>query len=211
MVLGENVKNMTVKQIQHLLAYLGYYGGEIDGIYGDLTLNAVIRFQDDFVGLAVDGKAGPDTQKALRHTVAYGLPEREAQEAPESGDFWDKVRYFKREEFRCTCGKCGGFPVEMQEEAVLAFDEIRHRLGVPVSIVDAGGSGVRCKAHNTAVGGAKDSQHLYGLAADLHSEKSPEEMYRVAEETLGDTGGIGIYKWGIHVDKRKTKARWDER
>lgn len=39
----------------------------------------------------------------------------------------------------------------------------------------------------------------YGKAADLHSSKSPEEMARVAEEVLGNTGEISIYSWGIHV------------
>lgn len=202
---------MTVKQIQCLLSFLGYYSGQIDGIFGDKTLNAVIRFQDDFGCLAVAGDPGTETQKALRHAVAYGMPERKPQDDPENDDFWEHVRYFERREFACQCGECGGFPVEPQKELVLKLDEFRDRLGVPVYIVDADGSGVRCPAHNVAVGGAKNSQHLYGMAADLHSSKSPEEMYRVAEETLGNTGGIGIYKWGIHFDVRSVKARWDER
>ena len=202
---------MTAKQIQCLLAFLCYYSGSIDGQWRQSYLDAVICFQDDFGGIAVDGDPGPETQKALRHAVSYGMPGREAQDELESDDFWPIVRYFKRKEFRCTCGKCGGFPVEPQKEMVLTVDEIRHRLGVPVSIVDDGGSGIRCEQHNKDVKGAKNSQHLYGLAADLHSSKSPEEMYRVAEEVMGNTGGIGIYKWGIHVDTRKTKARWDER
>jgi uncharacterized protein YcbK (DUF882 family) len=65
--------------------------------------------------------------------------------------------------------------------------------------VDSGGSGVRCPQHNAAVGGVANSNHLYGKAADLHSEKSAEEMYRVAEEILGATGELGLYSWGIHV------------
>ena len=31
-------------------------------------------------------------------------------------------------------------------------------------------SGRRCAAHNAAVGGAKNSQHLQGLAADIRAE-----------------------------------------
>ena len=87
-------------------------------------------------------------------------------------------------------------------------DEIRRRLGVPVSVVDGGGSGVRCAAHNAEVGGVANSQHLYGLAADLHSAASPAEMKAAAEEVLGHTGGIGLYGWGIHVDTRQGYARW---
>lgn len=70
---------------------------------------------------------------------------------------------------------------------------------MPVSIVDAGGSGVRCPQHNANVLGVPNSLHISGNAADLHSSKSPEEMARVAEEVMGATGEIGIYSWGIHV------------
>lgn len=199
---------MTIKQKQCLLSYLGYYVGNIDGIWGTLSKTATKAFQKDF-GLTADGICGADTEKALKHAVAYGMPVYEAEKKHESGEFWNRVRYFTRKEFRCTCGKCGGFPVEPQEEMVLVVDEIRHRLGVPVQIVDAGGSGVRCKEHNDSIpNAAKNSQHLYGMAADLHSSKPAEEMYRVAEEVMGDTGGIGLYSWGIHVDTRPVKARW---
>ena len=106
------------------------------------------------------------------------------------------------------CGRCGGFPVEPQESVVRTVDEIRRRLGIPISIVDGGGSGVRCAAHNAEVGGVANSQHLFGLAADLHSAASPAEMKAAAEEVLGHTGGIGLYGWGIHVDTRQGYARW---
>ena len=58
---------------------------------------------------------------------------------------------------------------------------------------------MRCPRHNAAVGGVGNSNHLYGKAADLHSEKSPQEMYRIAEEVLGNTGELGLYDWGVHV------------
>lgn len=207
---------MTIEQIQCLLKFLGYYTGLVYGIFGNKTLDAVICFQDDFGGIAVDGDPGEETQKALRHAVAYGMPERKPQDEPAGVDFWedDPPEYFEKKEFRCPCGECDGFPVEPQEAMVRAVNEIRRRLGVPVTIVrddGSGGSGVRCAKHNAEVGGVANSQHLYGLAADLHSSKSPEEMYAVAEDVLGETGGIGLYRWGIHVDTRPVKARWDNR
>jgi uncharacterized protein YcbK (DUF882 family) len=82
---------------------------------------------------------------------------------------------------------------------VRTVNEIRRRLGFPITIVDSGGSGVRCKQHNANVGGVANSLHLTGNAADLHSSASPDEMERVAEEVMGQTGEIGIYSWGIHV------------
>ena len=201
---------MTVKQIQCLLTYLGYSPGTIDGIDGRNTQGAIRAFQADY-GLTVDGIFGIGTEARIREVVASGEPPQQPQDAQgtEGGaDWWQDIRYFKRAEFRCPCGRCGGFPVEPQESVVRTVDEIRRRLGIPISIVDGGGSGVRCAAHNAEVGGVANSQHLFGLAADLHSAASPAEMKAAAEEVLGHTGGIGLYGWGIHVDTRQGYARW---
>lgn len=201
---------MTVKQIQHLLGYLGYYSGIPDGIWGRLSEEAAVAFQRDY-GMEPDGIVGQDTEKALRGAVAGTMDKVQEADPEESVDgWWKDIRYFTREEFRCQCkGKyCNGFPVEPQEEMVRTVDEIRRRLGIPVSIVDAGGSGVRCPQHNANVGGVYNSEHLYGRAADLHSAASPEKMKAVAEEVMGNTGGIGLYSWGIHVDTGKY-SRWN--
>ena len=188
---------MTVKQRQCLLAYLGYDTGAIDGRWGDQSRKACLAFQKDFGGITADGIGGPETDDALKQAVSMGFPEREDG----TGSFWEEIPFFTREEFRCQCGGkyCNGFPVEPQEQLVRRVNEIRRRLGVPVQIVTAGGSGVRCRQHNANVGGVANSLHLTGNAADLHSNKSPEEMARVAEAVLGNTGEIGIYDWGIHV------------
>lgn len=53
-----------VRQIQTKLKSLGYYTGKVDGIYGNLTRNAVTAFQRA-KKLTVDGIAGPQTLKAL--------------------------------------------------------------------------------------------------------------------------------------------------
>ena len=146
---------MTVKQIQCLLAYLGYSPGSIDGIEGRNTQVATLAFQADY-GLTADGIPGAATQKMLIGAIAgtaVKVEKPEASTEPKTGTFWDDIKYFTRKEFRCPCGRCGGFPVEPQESMVRTVDEIRHRLGVPVSVVDGGGSGVRCASHNAEVGG----------------------------------------------------------
>lgn len=53
-----------VTQIQKKLKQWGYYSGNVDGIYGTQTLNAVKHFQRKN-GLTVDGIAGPATLRAM--------------------------------------------------------------------------------------------------------------------------------------------------
>lgn len=57
-------RGSEVTQIQTKLKRWGYYNGNIDGIYGSQTLEAVKYFQRKN-GLTVDGIAGPATLKAM--------------------------------------------------------------------------------------------------------------------------------------------------
>ena len=203
---------MTTKQRQHLLAFLGYYVGNVDGEWGSLSKTACTAFQKDFGGIKVDGFGGTETDKALCHSVAYGMPAKKVDKSEKediTGTFWDEIEYFTRDEFKCKCGGrfCNGYPVEIDMNMVKIADEIRNRIGKPIQI----NSGIRCKTHNANVGGVSNSQHLYGNAADLGcpSGCTPEQMASIAEEIMGDTGGIGIYTWGIHIDTRSTKSRWN--
>lgn len=157
---------MTAKQVQNLLQYLGYYSGPVDGILGSRSIAAIRGFQA-FYGLTVDGIAGEHTQKTLIDAVAGTAVQAEKTEPspaePEEGDWWEDIRYFKRSEFACKCGRCGGFPAEPQEAMVRIADQIRGHFGSPARVI----SGVRCPAHNKAVGGKSNSQHMYGEAVDL--------------------------------------------
>ena len=202
---------MTTKQRQHLLAFLGYYVGNVDGEWGALSKTACTAFQKDFGGIKVDGFGGTETDKALKHAVAYGMPAKEdtsTKEENATGNFWDGIKYFKRSEFACKCGKyCNGYPAEIDMKMVKIADEIRERIRKPISV----NSGLRCKTHNANVGGVSNSQHLYGTAADLGCPIgcTPSQMASIAEEIMGNTGGIGIYSWGIHIDTRSAKSRWN--
>ena len=195
---------MTDKQKQHLLAYLGYYVGKIDGKFGTLSKTACKAFQKDFGGITVDGKCGPETEKALKHAIAYGFLKKE--EPVKADGFWGDIKHFKRAEFKCKCGKCGGFPVEPDEDLVKLLDKIREHFNAPVRI----NSGIRCATHNKNVGGATSSQHLKGTAADIAVEGvAPSKVAAYAETLLPNTGGIGRYSTFTHVDVRKTKSRWN--
>lgn len=189
---------MTNKQKQCLLFYLGYYTGSIDGKFGTRSKKATRAFQEDF-GITVDGSVGAETEKALKHAVAYGMPEKKTD--------WDGIKHFKRDEFKCKCGKyCNGFPAEPDMKLLTLLEKIREHFDSPVTIT----SGVRCKTHNTNCGGASGSQHLKGTAADIKVKGvSPEKVAAYAETLLSGTGGIGRYKTFTHVDVRSNKSRWN--
>ena len=57
-------RSEEVRSIQQALKSRGYYKGNIDGIFGTATKNAVTAFQRDN-GLKVDGIAGKETLKVL--------------------------------------------------------------------------------------------------------------------------------------------------
>lgn len=199
---------MTMAQKQCLLRYLGYYAGDIDGLWGEKSQRATIDFQHSYMdATAVDGIFGPETEKRILEVISTG-EEPVAERMSPTADWWKDIRYFTRAEFKCKCGKCGGFPVEPEEKMVRTVDAIRAKLGKPIGIVDSGGSGVRCPEHNAEVGGVATSYHLKGMAADLHCDTAtPAEMKKAAEAVMGKTGGIGLYDWGIHVDVGKY-SRW---
>lgn len=175
---------MTTKQKQHLLAYLGYYVGNIDGIWGTLSKTAMDAFKEDFKGLDASNMPENAPEKALKHAVAYDLFKTEPVK-DETGTFWDEIEYFTREEFKCKCGGkyCNGYPAEPDERMVRIADQLRKNLGVPITIV----SGLRCKTWNAIQGGHAQSQHMYGEAADIYAKGASQAR---AEAELDKIGGV---------------------
>lgn len=186
---------MTNKQRQLLLAYLGYYVGDIDGDWGTLSRTACKDFQTDFGGIAADGFGGPETDKALKHAVAMGFLRREpvkgatdnsaCGKSSQTGTFWDEIEYFDRSEFKCKCGGkyCNGYPTEPDERMVRIANQLRKNLGVPITIV----SGLRCKTWNAIQGGVSNSQHMYGEASDIYAKGVSQSR---VEAELDKIGGV---------------------
>lgn len=115
--------------------------------------------------------------------------------------------HFEDKEFacKCGCGFCKPDPLLLD-----GLEELRHVLGDKPIIIN---SACRCEKHNAESGGAKTSQHLTGKAADIRvAGVTPEQLREAAYKVpVFNHGGIGIYNWGIHVDVRGHKARWDYR
>ena len=75
------------------------------------------------------------------------------------------MKHFKLEEFKCRCG-CT-IPEEAKANLTALIEQVldpaREKLGRPIFV----NSGYRCPKHNQKVGGAPNSQHTKGEAADL--------------------------------------------
>ena len=119
------------------------------------------------------------------------------------------TKNFKVSEFACKCGRFDCPHYGIKQELIDALQKLRDYAGVAIFV----NSGYRCPKRNKAVGGSKGSMHMKGLAADIWCEElTPEELKKFAEEIPEfANGGIGIYDWGIHVDVRGRRARWDYR
>lgn len=169
---------MALRDVQATLAANGFPCGPIDGILGLQTKAAVTRFQQAHNGptwLAIDGIPGPLTQAALEL-----LPHLSA--------------HFEVTEL--ACHHCGCAYVH--RELLAALEALRDALGAPVPLLDA----YRCPIHNRDVGGAKDSMHMEGLAADPAISATVGQVYAVQRFSgIGDKGGIVR-----HVDVRHLSA-----
>lgn len=185
---------MTIEQRQCLLRYLGYYVGEIDGKWGSCSKEATKAFQKDFgfTGKDVDGVGGDQTDKALKHAVTYGIARKE--ESAPSGDFWDKIKYFKKSEFACKCG-CG--TCNMSQKLIEIADDVREHFGAPITV----SSGHRCKTHNARVGGVSNSRHLSGKAMDFSVRgKSAAQVLEYVQKIPGIRYAYAIDSNWVHMD-----------
>lgn len=106
----------------------------------------------------------------------------------------DLAEHFSRSEFACKCG-CGHDTVDAQLLAILI--KIRDHFGRKMKI----NSGCRCHFHNRMEGGAPDSWHVKGRAADVVVEGISPHL---VAETAAQYGATGIknYATFTHIDTR---------
>lgn len=160
---------VDIRQVQDALDLLGYGPIDNDGLSGPATRKATKKFQRQ-EGLPDDGIPGPLTKDKLLEAVTAGRrykPPKTPDKPPDkTGTFWDDIKYFTRDEpyIACSCGRCGGFPVEPTEKLMRLADRVREQAGTAM----IPSSTVRCKQHNAEVGGVRNSRHLLGKAMDFH-------------------------------------------
>jgi len=121
------------------------------------------------------------------------------------------TKNFSLSEFEC---KCGCVMSEHVKKNVVELAENLQVLRDVVGKLDLTNA-YRCKEHNADVGGATNSQHLEGKAADIKSSTVKPNSLAVIVDTLMESGefklgGIGIYNTFTHVDIRGHRARWSK-
>lgn len=139
------------KLVERIKALQGVVGTTKDGIVGTKTVNGIIAKQKAW-GITADGIAGTN--------------------------FWARANgggsssggssaHFAKSEFKCQCGGryCNGYPAGNTSAKLLNILEgLRAYYGKPITIT----SGQRCKTRNRQVGGATNSAHTKGKAADIY-------------------------------------------
>lgn len=97
----------------------------------------------------------------------------------------------------------GADKVLVHPALVSLLETIREHFGRPVIV----NSGYRSPSHNRRVGGAKNSRHVMGLAADIVVKGIPPAEVAAYVETL-EPGGLGRYANFVHVDVQGRGRRW---
>ncbi len=176
---------MTVRQKQHLLAFLGFYKTQVDGIWGPASQKAALAFQRQ-QGIGEDPDFGEESQNRIRACIGT--------EAEKTG--WENIRFFRWEEFACKCGKCGGFPVQPDLRLVAQAEAVRSHFGAACIL----SSGLRCPAHNARVGGVGNSRHLLGKAMDFRIQGTSSREVLDFVRTLPVRYAYAIDGQYVHMD-----------
>lgn len=197
--LSQGMSGDDVRQLQIRVAGYPGYGGHLalDGDFGPATRSAVIRFQQAY-GLAADGIAGSQTYNKI-----YALQDDDCTPI-----------HFSYSEMDDGCGGSGfdGGPLSASQAKFNALrtmwhlEAMRHALSDQPLIVT---SAFRSYACNNAVGGASNSQHLYGTAADLVGTPSLCTMaQRARYHGFGGIFGPGYpgHNDHTHVDIRTSNS-----
>jgi len=191
------------KKRQRLLAFLTdwegkpYYEGSIDGIDGPGTRAGAEKFLEEY-GFRVEAVSDPDTTPEIpgNAVLVFSLAADGGKKLSE---------HFSVREFACNDGS----DVVFIHPILPVWAEELRKINGPFSPKNEG-SAYRTVSYNASIkGAAANSPHCWGFAMDVPAKNAtPEQLYAAAEKFMGNTGGLGLYSWGIHVDTRPVKSRW---
>ena len=178
-----------VKRLQKRLRKIGF-PVEADGKYGPQTVSAVRDFRRGY---------------AFRKYA--DMPEQPFDKQGRPTDLYRAVRYSALKGGRCSkhfyyrefASKGNGW-IKLSAELVRGLEALRKIQG-PISIA----SGYRDPAHNRRVGGASQSRHMAGDAADIPPKVSLERVKALRVfRGIGYQSATGLVR---HVDMRPGSAR----
>lgn len=99
------------------------------------------------------------------------------------------------------CVHCGGF--EYSNKFLRKLQLLRYLVDKPFRFSESGGGFYRCRDFNQKIGGAENSQHLLGNAADIltHGWDGATKWLFVSQAMQLDLS-IGVYPSWFHIDNR---------
>ncbi|WP_240627230.1 D-Ala-D-Ala carboxypeptidase family metallohydrolase [Thermoflavimicrobium daqui] len=162
----------------------------VDGQFGAGTEAAVKRFQKAY-GLKPTGIVGPETHAKLNAL----------EDADGSTKHFNWNEFYSKDGSKFTGGKVNEQAVkENVRRTMWKLEAMRKKAGERAVTVN---SGFRSIKHNKKVGGASNSQHQYGIAADIKIKGySVSKMFELGK-TCGFSGLLTYEAKGfLHVDSR---------
>lgn len=124
------------------------------------------------------------------------------------------TKNFNKREFNSKDGR--RMPKDVLKNIIILAEQLqilRDHLQAPIHI----NSAYRSPQHNKRIGGVKNSQHIYGRAADITSrDYTPKQLHTEIERLISKgemlEGGLGLYNGFVHYDiyyDGKKIRRWD--